>query len=481
MSSEIVKLGDVIENIGLGLTHVRFVLTGGGIWFADGLELTIISIVAKSAAIDFNVGPLARGFLVTVVYFGVACGNAISGPLGDRYGRRYLILISYMGIFIFSVASSVAPSYFWLALIRVFVGASFGFGQPVWNALVAEISPSFWLPVTNAVSQSLFTFGEIYCYWIVWLDNPSMMYLNWRLLLQEGAFPSIVFFIVALIWLLEAPGFLAKSGKYHEAKEVLTTMACDNGKPDMSVSFDYPQVDVVDQAVNSHRSELSVVFSRQWLGTTVIMMYSCFVMNFIYYGSLYAFPQILPDVTTSNTSPAIALMIGACWEFLGYAIAAVASLMYPRKPTMKGYLVLTGLSVCLFAGGILISRTGIGDVMRHIGFYGTKCFVTVGYVVVYVYVSEVYPAEVKVTGTAVAFTCGRVGAMLASISYEVLTELSHSYSTFFVVCAVFCFSNLCFIYLLPHETYNNGMFWGKGYGTMHSDTPSVSEAVTSKA
>merc|ERR1719316_1695796 len=127
--------------------------------------------------------------MVTIVYIGVLAGNLISGPLADRYGRFHLIQSSYIGIFTFSILSSLMMSYWSLCFWRFFVGFSFGIGQPPWNVLATEITPAKWRVVVNGLSQSLFIVGEIYSCALILADDPTMLTLNWRHLLQLGAIP----------------------------------------------------------------------------------------------------------------------------------------------------------------------------------------------------------------------------------------------------------------------------------------------------
>lgn len=450
-------IGEIVDKIGLGPTHLRFAFSGGGVWFADGVELSLISSITAAVAATFQIGAAARGMLVTIVYFGVFLGNLMSGPFGDRYGRRFCLLVSYICIFVFSMLSSWSPTYATLAFIRFFVGVSFGFGQPSWNALATEISPTRWRILMNAGSQSLFTVGEVYCFLLVYLDNPWMKNLDWRMLLRQGALPSLVFFLVALFFLHDSPYYLNFWGQRRQAQEVLESMQRENYAPELEdVDFAEParQEALTDGANAVNSVEYGKLFRGDMLPITLIMTYTCFVMNFTYYGTLYAFPNILPNLSHIGTTvtPAVELMIGAAWGLPGYASSVVFSLYYGRKPIAKLYAFVCGAAAILFVVGVYIRSY----TMWHIGFYAIKAFVDVGYVVVYVYISEVYPTDVRVTGGALSIAGGRVGSMLAPLSYELLTTWTGSFIPFFVVISILCLTNMPLIDLLP-ETNDHGL------------------------
>lgn len=444
------EISDLVERIGLGCSQFRSTIAGGGVWLADGIELSLISAITVAVAHTFDLAPAERGLLVTIVYLGVFFGNLASGPFGDKFGRRKCLLLSYLCIFIFSMASSFSPSYAILALIRFFVGVSFGFGQPAWNALTGEISPKYWRVLVNGGSQSLFSLGEVYCFFLVYLDNPSMKHLNWRLLLREGAIPSIVFCLICFFFLNESPYYLSNQGRKKEAQDILVKMQQENGAPELDDLLDFQDPEPRDDTEAGSCDEFNEVVCGDISTTTWIATYSCFVLNFCFYGSLYAFPIVLPDLSTHNNtlSPAVNLIIGACWEFPGYALAIALAMCWNRKSSIQIYALLCGLGNLMFVVGVATDST----ILWRLGFYGIKAFSIVGYVLVYVLISEVFPKNISVTGNSVAIGGGRIGAMIAPLAYELLTSWAHSFYPFFYVIAFMCLSNIPIISLLPSET-----------------------------
>jgi len=148
-----------IEQIGLGPAQFRSAILGGCVWLADGAELLLIGTVTRAVAEEWHINAIERGSVVSIVFLGIFLGNMISGPFGDWAGRRLPILVSYAGIAIFSIASTFAQNYHQLSAVRLFVGASFGIGQPAFTALCTEVTPSYWRLAMSAFCQSLFAVG----------------------------------------------------------------------------------------------------------------------------------------------------------------------------------------------------------------------------------------------------------------------------------------------------------------------------------
>merc|ERR1719504_167036 len=68
--------------------------------------------------------------------------------------------------------------------------------------------------------------------------------------------------------------------------------------------------------------KLGIVLGRHLLYSTIVVCVSVFTLNFLFYGGLYAFPQIIPQMKLS-VSPCVNLMLGAMVELPGCAIAVV--------------------------------------------------------------------------------------------------------------------------------------------------------------
>lgn len=457
-------LPEVIEKLGFGFAQVRAGFIGGGVYFADGAELLLISAVTDAVADQWGMSHIQKGLVVTVVFVGILVGNFASGPLADSYGRRQLILLSFLGILVFSVLSSLTVNFATLAIVRFLVGAAFGLGQPAWNTLGAEMTPSDWRIGMQGISQGFFVLGELYSTILLLADDPKMQRLHWRWLLQMGAIPAAVFLVFAFFFLHQSPSFLAVTGRREEAKAVLESMRHDNRASDVSIDFrvatrpsqlpermrrNSRRISV--QSRGELRRQLSVVFGPDLWLSTLINMYSCFVLNFFYYGCLYAFPQVLAQSSAMKEGAALELLIGALWEIPGQALGIVCGLFLTRKFNMKLYLFLCLISTLAFVlGNTHVGKTAAA--FQTLGFYGIKCFVDIGFVVVYQYSIEIYPTKVRTTGSAIAVGSGRLAGILSPLIFELIKEGS-SPAAFFYIIVGLCAINIILIDFLKYETF----------------------------
>lgn len=444
------SLPRLVERIGLGPAQLKVVLIAGAVWFADGAELLLISSVTEAVSQDWQLTALEEGLVVSFVYIGVFFGNFISGPIGDMYGRRLPIVASFWMIFVLSICSAGAHAFWSLCCFRIGVGISMGLGQPAYQALVAETTPASGRVLMFSLGFSLFAFGEMFSAVLIDIDDPFMEKLHWRWLLVMGALPAALFGSLAGCVLDQSPFYLACNGEFEEAREVLSRMAQSNSKPDLDVNFDTGRLEAKKAAEADPALQWKMLFTDEMAATTFIMVYTCFVLNFTFYGCLYAFPNVMGDVDLGST-PATSLIVGALVELGGLLIAIVVASTLPRRLVMKVYLCLSALSLLSFS----LAATGDGPLMatmRFSGYYGIKFFTSIGYIVAYLYVTEVYPTPCRTTGTSICLAGGRLGAILSPVIFEEVEDASGSFTLFFYGIAGLAALNYYLIDSLVHET-----------------------------
>lgn len=191
------SIGCIIEKLGFGWAQVSQLIVGGGIWASDAAELLIISSITRSLSDEWHISANARGTAASIIFVGMCFGNTVSGPMGDHWGRKRMIIASYFGIVAFSCSSAFAVDLNGMLVCRVLVGISIGIGQPSWNALSNEMTPKAWHAYVVMFSQCLFTIGESYAVLLLYLDDPNMKDLNWRRLLIQAAMLPLVLLVMA--------------------------------------------------------------------------------------------------------------------------------------------------------------------------------------------------------------------------------------------------------------------------------------------
>merc|ERR1719221_271886 len=92
------------------------------------------------------------------------------------------------------------------------------------------------------------------------------------------------------------------------------------------------------------------------------------------------------------------------------------------------------------------------------GIYGIKCFVAIGFVVVYQYSIEIYPTEARTTGTAINMGSGRVAGIISPLIFEAVVSMTGAFSVFFYLLIGCALLNFLLIPLLKYETFGMALW-----------------------
>jgi AAHS family 4-hydroxybenzoate transporter-like MFS transporter len=107
----------------------------------DGFDTAIIGFIAPSLRAEWQLTPQQLGPLLSAGLVGLAFGSFLAGPLGDRIGRKTILVLSVLFFGIWSLASAYTDSLFTLTLLRFLTGLGLGGAMPNAITLTSEYSP----------------------------------------------------------------------------------------------------------------------------------------------------------------------------------------------------------------------------------------------------------------------------------------------------------------------------------------------------
>ena len=106
------------------------------------LNSTMIAVALPRVMKEFGADLATSGWLVTSYLIAMACLQPVAGKLGDRLGRRPLILGGLIYFGIASLAAATASSLSWLLFFRVQQAIAGAIALPNGAALVREVVPA---------------------------------------------------------------------------------------------------------------------------------------------------------------------------------------------------------------------------------------------------------------------------------------------------------------------------------------------------
>jgi MFS transporter, AAHS family, 4-hydroxybenzoate transporter len=123
------------------IPRFRVMVLCGLVLFLDGYDISAVGYAIPSLTDSWKVAPQAFTGTLAGGNFGLLLGSLCAGLLGDRFGRKPVLIGSIAAFGLFSLLSAFAASPSQLAGLRFLTGLGLGGGIPVAIALVADFAP----------------------------------------------------------------------------------------------------------------------------------------------------------------------------------------------------------------------------------------------------------------------------------------------------------------------------------------------------
>jgi AAHS family 4-hydroxybenzoate transporter-like MFS transporter len=181
----------------LSRVHLRVTWLCAMVLFLEGYDIAAVGFAIPSLIDAWHVPPSAFTAALTAGSFGLLCGTLIAGPLGDRIGRKP-VLVGCVVIFgAFSLATALSGSPPMLSVLRFLTGVGLGGGIPLAIALASDFAP----PGTQGRLVILMSAG-------VSIGNTVGGFLAARLVVVSGW--QSIFVVGGLLPLLVVPALLLR-------------------------------------------------------------------------------------------------------------------------------------------------------------------------------------------------------------------------------------------------------------------------------
>jgi AAHS family 4-hydroxybenzoate transporter-like MFS transporter len=383
-----------LENQQLGALQIRVAAICTLIQMCDGYDVGSIGWAVPSLTHAWHVAPSAFALAFLGSNLGVMAGALLSGPIGDRFGRKPLLLASIAIFSIASFLSAIASSLGMLALLRFFTGLGIAGGFTGTTALTGDYTPQRLRATMIMVTFTGATLGGFVGGQIV---AVLLRHYAWPVIfILGGAFP-LALLLIAALWLPESPRFLAARptlAPRHRA--LLQRLGITPGQAAL------PQIDI------ARANPVKMLFGAGYALQTVLLwiVFFCSLIN------LYLFVFWLPEILhlTGLTPPE------AVFATSLHALGGVAAVLYlgflidrtgPERALAWHYaagivfialIALVALPyLALLAVVFLAGMTVIGS--------QTGANATAG---------ALYPARMRTSGIGWALGIGRLGGIAAA-------------------------------------------------------------------
>lgn len=164
--------------------------------------------------------PKIEGLIVAMSLIGATCITTFSGGVADWLGRRPMLIISSVLYFLSGIVMVWSPNVYILLLARLLDGFGVGLAVTLVPVYISETAPPEIRGLLNTLPQFTGSIGMCLSYCMVFTmsltESP-----NWRSMLGVLSIPSLLYFLLSVLYLPESPRWLVSKGRMAEAKKVL--------------------------------------------------------------------------------------------------------------------------------------------------------------------------------------------------------------------------------------------------------------------
>jgi sugar porter (SP) family MFS transporter len=185
----------------------------GGLLF--GFDTSVISGAMLFLRTDFHLSDTQLEFAVGIALAGALVGSASAGYCTDRWGRRWMLIVTALGFGLFSVLSGLAVGLVSFSVARFFVGVCIGVASLAVPLYIAEMAPARIRGALVSLNQLAITVGIGVAYFV---DYALAASENWRWMFASAVLPAVVL-LIGMIFLPESPRWLARKGFRDRALE----------------------------------------------------------------------------------------------------------------------------------------------------------------------------------------------------------------------------------------------------------------------
>jgi len=404
-----------LENQRIGGLQLRVAALCTLVQICDGYDLNSVAWAVPSLIRTWHLPPamFTTAFLWSSI--GILVGALSAGPIGDRFGRRPLLLVSLAIFGIASLLTASAGTLGMLTLWRFFTGIGIGGGFSGAAALTGDYTPhrlraTMIMATFTGAPAGGFLGGQIVAVLLAHFDWPVIFIVG-------GAFPLVLVVALAL-WLPESPRFLARK-RIMSPRDTALLKRLDIA-PTKS--------DVVDVAQGN---PVAMLFGRGYALQTVLLwiVYFCSLMN------LFLFAYWMPTVLSLiGYTPSEAVFASSIRDFGGMFAVLYLGLAIDRLGPERTLALHYGIGALFIAVIALVALpyallllmsflAGTTIIGSQTGANGT-C-------------GKLYPARMRTSGLGWALGIGRLGGVAAPVLGGYLLALGMEPTHIFLSACVF--------------------------------------------
>ena len=295
---------------------------------ADGFDTAAIGYIAPSLTELWQISKADLAPVLSASLVGVAIGALLAGPLGDRAGRKSVVIGAAVFFGVTTLATAFVNTLTALAVLRFITGIGLGAAIPNCVTLVAEYAPQRYRSLLVNATYCGFPVGAaVGGFASIWLI-PNF---GWHSVLVVGGVVPLILAVLVAALVPESVRYLVSRGAPVQRVKAILNRLGDLGTGPVE------RFVLAEAAAPKSNSALSTILSSNYLVGTIMLWIVYFMGLVVFYLLTSWMPLLMSDAgfTPANAALLTAIFIYLVGQQMG-DIGLLAVLIFIAGTAMNG-------------------------------------------------------------------------------------------------------------------------------------------------
>uniref|UniRef100_A0A8D0E4K6 Major facilitator superfamily (MFS) profile domain-containing protein n=1 Tax=Salvator merianae TaxID=96440 RepID=A0A8D0E4K6_SALMN len=366
-------------------------------WTYDKSTFTSTIVSEWDLVCDFR---SLRQMAQSIYMAGVLVGSILFGGLSDRYGRKAIIVCSYLLMGVAGICTAFAPNFTAYCIFRFWCGMAMSGIAINSVSLCMEWIPIKYRAIVGTINGYFYTTGQFV------LAGMAYAIPDWRWLQLAVSLPFLVFFFYSWLF-VESARWLAISGKQERAVKCLKKCSRINGR---KKEGDKLSMEFLKSSMQKELSSTKSSHSMLDLVRTPSIRKISNGVSFVWFSTSFAYYGLSMDLQNFGSNIYLTQLVFAAVDFPAKFISVLTITFIGRRFSQAFALILAGL--CILAN-IFVPQDLIH--LRMVFAVIGKGSLAASFNCAYIFTGELFPTVIRQSGMGLGGTMARVGSMIAPL------------------------------------------------------------------